>query len=87
MKVIGVRELKQHLSDTLREVKETGVIIEITHHGQPVARIVPVSPRQTTEDERRSMIDSLDALAARISVSWPESVSALDAVQDVRRDL
>jgi prevent-host-death family protein len=37
---IGVRELKTHLSEYLRQVK-AGQTILITEHGQPVGRIVP----------------------------------------------
>ena len=87
MKTMGVRELKEHLSEVLREVKEGGQIIEITHHGERVARLVPMGPRQTTDDERRAMIRQLDALAAQISAHWPEGVNAVDAVHDVRREL
>lgn len=87
MKTMGIKELKMRLSNALREMQETGEIIEITHHGEPVARIIPFRRHWTTEAERRDMIESLDALAARISAHWPEGVSALDAVHDVRRDL
>ena len=37
---VGVRELKDHLSTYLRQVK-SGKIIEITEHGKPVGRIIP----------------------------------------------
>ena len=86
MKTMGIRELKTHLSDALRELQETGETIEITHHGAPVARIVPIR-KQSTEQERRAIIDSLDSLAAQIGAHWPEGVTALEAVRDVRREL
>jgi prevent-host-death family protein len=44
---IGVRELRQGLSEALRRVR-AGETLEVTHRGRPVARIVPVgnpSPR------------------------------------------
>ncbi len=37
---VGVRELKERLSEYLRRV-ETGETIVITDHGRPVGRIVP----------------------------------------------
>lgn len=43
MNKVGVRELKQNASAVLRRVK-TGEIIEVTEHGVPVARIVPIRP-------------------------------------------
>lgn len=41
MKTIGVRELRQRASEFLREV-ERGRSVEVTAHGRPVARLVPV---------------------------------------------
>ncbi|MBX8686908.1 hypothetical protein A5722_30605 [Mycobacterium vulneris] len=42
MRVIGVRELRQHASRYLAEVVG-GETIEITDRGQPVARLVPIA--------------------------------------------
>lgn len=41
MKTIGVRELRQRASEFLKEV-ERGQTVEVTAHGRPVARLVPV---------------------------------------------
>jgi prevent-host-death family protein len=41
MRIIGVRELRQHASRYLRQVQR-GETIEVTDRGHPVARIVPV---------------------------------------------
>jgi prevent-host-death family protein len=48
MKSIGVRELRQQASRYLREV-ERGDAIEVTDHGRPVARLVPI-PRSSRVD-------------------------------------
>lgn len=39
---VGVRELRQSASKILDQVKE-GATIEITEHGVPVARLVPIT--------------------------------------------
>ena len=39
---VGIRELRQSASQILDHVKD-GVTIEITEHGVPVARIVPIT--------------------------------------------
>lgn len=39
---VGVRELRQNASRVLREVK-AGASVEITEHGRPVARIIPIA--------------------------------------------
>jgi prevent-host-death family protein len=38
---MGVRELKDNLSSALRQAA-AGQIIEVTEHGHPLARIVPI---------------------------------------------
>ena len=42
LKSCGVRELRQSASKILDQVKD-GVTIEITEHGVPVARLVPIT--------------------------------------------
>jgi len=43
MKTVGIRELKNRLSQYLSEADEEGAVI-ITHHGVPRAAIIPLSP-------------------------------------------
>jgi prevent-host-death family protein len=50
MKQVGVYDAKTHLPKLLDEV-ERGETIEITRHGRPVARLVPVGPRRLTPGE------------------------------------
>ena len=42
MAEIGVRDLKIHASEIVRQVKEKQVRYVVTHRGHPVARIIPV---------------------------------------------
>lgn len=86
MVTVGVRELKQHTSRLLRRVREEGAIIEVTYHGEVIARLVPVAPPAAERDVGAIWAD-LDQLTAEISAKWPEGVSAVEAVRDVRRDL
>jgi prevent-host-death family protein len=83
MVTVGIRELKQHTSRLLRRVHEEGAIIEVTYHGKVIARLVPV----TAERDVGAIWADLDQLTAEISAKWPEGVSAVEAVRDVRRDL
>ena len=52
---VGLRELKTHLSQYMRQVK-SGDTIVITEHGRPVGRIVP-APR-SLDDQIQAMLDS-----------------------------
>jgi len=87
MLTVGVRELKQDTSKILKRVREDGETIEITYHGEVVARLVPVTPPQPSDDEIAAVLADLETLSAEISAKWPEGVSALDAIHDVRREL
>ncbi len=40
---VGIRELRQQASAVLRRVV-AGEVIEVTEHGHPIARIVPLRP-------------------------------------------
>ena len=87
MSTVEIRELKQKTSKILRRVREEGETFEITYHGEIIARLVPVSPPKPSDEEIAAVLADLEALSAEISTKWPEGVSALDAVHDVRRDL
>jgi prevent-host-death family protein len=42
---VGVRELRDHLSKYLAEVKDGGEVV-VTEHGRPIARLIPAdAPR------------------------------------------
>jgi len=43
MRTVGVRQLPQDASESLDWVEATGDSIEITNHGRPVARLVPIT--------------------------------------------
>ena len=45
VKNVGVRELKAHATEILRQV-EYGEEFVVTRRGRPVGRIVPVQPKQ-----------------------------------------
>ena len=87
MRSVGIRELRSETSEILRRVREEGETIQVTHRGQPVALLVPVTPPEPVSDEENDPWTELERLAAEISAEWPEGVSAVGAVKDVRRDL
>ncbi len=88
MKTIEAEKLGASISEVLRDV-ESGEVVEVTRHGQVVARVVPAREEQQLR-LRRDENDAwakLNALIDEISADWPEGVSAQDAINDVRRDL
>ncbi len=87
MITVGIRELKQQTSKILRQVREKGEIVDITYHGETIARLVPVRPSHQAKKEEANIWADLDQLTAEITARWPDGVNAVDAVRDVRRDL
>ena len=83
MRTMGIRELKAHMSEAIRDVQK-GETIEVTSHGEVVAILAPAH-RPTNNEERRASLASLDALRAQIAshVSKPTDVAKL--ISDMRR--
>ena len=52
---VGLRELRHHTSDVIARVRR-GETIEVTEHGTPVARLVPIS-----RPERPAILARLEA--------------------------
>ncbi len=84
---IGIRELKEHATEIVRQVREKGVVVQITYRGQVVAQLLPVRPPRQSAKEVAAVWTNLDQLAAEIGASWPSGVSAAEAVREGRRDL
>lgn len=64
MRVIGIRDLKQSLSATLRAVSR-GEHVRVTFRGHPVADIVPAGAASADEGIRRLVADRRLTLPTR----------------------
>mgnify|MGYP001027964561 CR=1 FL=1 len=84
MLTIGIRELKQQVSEVLRRVRESGCEVQITYHGKVIALIVPANRAAGALEESRAW-EELDQVAEAISARWPAGVSAAQAVSEARR--
>ena len=84
MSAIGIRDLKANTSQIVRRVREKGETIDVTYHGEVVARLIPVKRPQPKKEEGAVWTD-LEQLAAEIGLAWPADVSAVEAIRDVRR--
>jgi len=86
-RTVGVRELKQRTSDILRRVRQGKETIFITYRGRVVARLEPVKDDDVARTESLAVWAEMDELAREIGANWPAGVSALEAVQEQRREL
>jgi prevent-host-death family protein len=84
---VGVRELRQNLSVYLRRVK-AGETLEVTEHGQTVARLTPQPPETLSPLQRLIAEGRATAPTGRIQDIPPpikiEGVSVSKILQDMR---
>lgn len=86
-RAIGIRELKEHATEIVRQVREKGVAFQITNRGQVVAQLLPVRPPKQSAKQVAAIWTDLDELAAEIGASWATGVGAAEAVREGRREL
>ncbi len=84
MKRMGIRELKDNFKDAIEEVENKGQIIEVTKHGRPVARVVPVVKGDVIDWDANGAWTALNNLREQLKDQWPKGVSAQDIINDVR---
>lgn len=90
MERIGVRELRQHASRYLAQVK-AGQTVEVTERGRLIAKLVPPQPAETARDalvaegHLRPATRSRSTLPAPVDL--PDGVpSVAAALDDLRAD-
>lgn len=83
---MGIRELRDTLTQTLRRV-QGGETIEVTHHGAPVALLAPVPGGRIERLVASGVLTAgapLDRLPRRFPVTGEQSASA--ALEDDRTE-
>jgi len=84
MRRMGVREVKDHWSEVLEQVETKGEVIEVTRHGQPVARLVPIPPSGPVDRDKNGTWTDLNKLAEQLRNQAPHGMTARDIIDDVR---
>ena len=87
MNEVGITELKTRTSEIIRRVRLANETFVITHRGQPVAKLGPVQDKEEQLARDLSILEEMDRIAEEVTKHWPEGVSAVDAVREVRREL
>lgn len=86
MPSIGVRELKVHVSEVMRDVRNTRARYVVTHRGQPVAVIVPYSPREAGEAvTREEGWARFFQASEQLGREWNTPLTALEVLDEMRR--
>ena len=84
VRTVGIRELKANISEILREIEEKGEIVEVTRHGNVVARLVPARSG-LSDAEIRVALTSLDAFTAEMGKHVTEPTNVAELLEDIRR--
>lgn len=67
-KVIGTYEARTHWSEVIQDVKK-GEHYVITHHGEPIAELVPPKPQTKQERSKHAARQLLELMAQRSAIS------------------
>jgi prevent-host-death family protein len=83
---IGLRELKTHASEVLRDVQENQARYVITKRGEPQAIIIPYGPTDETEPvDRENAWAELVDLLRQVGEQWDSDLTAEELIQWMRR--
>ena len=92
MPLVGIRQLREKTSEVIRRVREERAEYVVTHHGQPVALILPLDAERAEEEmvqaSKRAARESwahYERLAEEIREAWPTGISTEELVDAVRR--
>ncbi len=89
MREIGVRELKVHASEIVRNVRKRRTRYLITYRGRPVGMLTPlegaepVPPASATN--AGTVWDELTRLGQEIARGWPSGKTSADYLTEMRR--
>jgi prevent-host-death family protein len=83
---IGLRELKIHASEVLRDVQENRARYVITKRGVPQAIMIPYEPAEEAEpvSREKAWSDFADLLR-QVGDSWTSPLTADEIIRDMRR--
>ena len=87
MEEIGIRELKQRVSEILRQVREEHESFSVTYRGKVVAKLVPAMDPSADQEVASAIWTRMDDLSREVSAHWATGSSALEAVSEQRREL
>jgi prevent-host-death family protein len=83
---IGLRELKTHASEVLRDVEENEVRYVITNRNKPMAIIIPYTSREATEPKSGDEAwEAFFAAGEQVRQAWKSPLTAVEILREMRR--
>ena len=83
MPEVGIRELKAHASEIVRDVRDHRAPYTVTYHGRPVGILLPFS--EPNEAGPESPWSELERLGREISRGWRSPISSTELLSQMRR--
>lgn len=90
MPQIGIRELKIHASEIMRQVRDERARYIITYRGQPVGMLLPLEEadleaRLLNELPAADPWEELTALGREIGEGWQTTQTSAELLSEIRR--
>ncbi|HOG46946.1 MAG TPA: type II toxin-antitoxin system Phd/YefM family antitoxin [Anaerolineae bacterium] len=92
MALVGVRELREQVSEIIRRVREEHAEYVVTYQGRPVAIILPLDPDRAEAEivaaSKKAVLgdwERYQRLADDIRCAWPAGASTQAVIDEVRR--
>jgi prevent-host-death family protein len=86
MPSIGLRHLKTHASEVLRDVEEHETRYVITNRNKPMAIIIPYSSREATKPKSREEAwEAFFAAGEQVRQAWKSPLSPVEVLREMRR--
>ena len=87
---VGVRELKAHASEIIREVREQRARYVITYRGRPVGLLMPLVEASTalpplSEETGANAWEALTRLGKEIGREWRSPLTSSELLSEMRR--
>ncbi|MCB0215072.1 MAG: type II toxin-antitoxin system Phd/YefM family antitoxin [Caldilineae bacterium] len=87
MPSIGIRELKAHASEIVRQVREKGAVYEVTVRGEVAARLVPTeASRPLSREAIEGWLREMDGLADEIGRLVDDGKAADEIMREERAE-
>lgn len=85
MPEIGIRELKTHASEIIRQVRDERVRYVITYRGRPVGVLLPLRESEPIEVTAGDPWAELQELGEEIGKGWVSDQSSAELLSEMRR--
>jgi prevent-host-death family protein len=83
---IGLRHLKTHASEVLRDVEDNRARYVITSRNRPVGLLIPYRPIDEAQPESSDQAwAEFFAAGERVSRAWNSPLTAVDILREMRR--